>query len=59
MKIQRDLALSKLLSAETHILELTLEVRRLRALYPDPVAPIRPADRCKVADKKPGLRSIK
>lgn len=58
MKVQRDLAFSKLLSAETHILELTIEVRRLRALSPDPVAPIRPADRGKAADKKPRLRSI-
>lgn len=53
MKIQRDLALSKLLSAEMHILELTMEVRRLRALTPDPVAPLRPADRGKASGKKP------
>jgi hypothetical protein len=58
MKLQRDLALSKLLSAEAHILELTMEVRRLRALAPDPVAPIRPADRGKAAGKKPKLRAI-
>ncbi|QOW24683.1 hypothetical protein [Lysobacter sp. H23M47] len=58
MKVQRDLALSKLLSAEAHILELTMEVRRLRALAPDPVVPIRPADRGKAAGTKPKLRSI-
>lgn len=58
MKIQRDLALSKLLSAEAHILELTMEIRRLRALAPDPVAPIRPADRSKAASKKPKLRAV-
>lgn len=58
MKVQRDLALSKLLSAEAHILELTMEVRRLRALAPDPVAPIRPADRSKAAGKKPKLRAV-
>jgi hypothetical protein len=52
MRVQRDLALSKLLSAEAHILELTLEVRRLRALAPPPPAPIRPADRGKSATKK-------
>lgn len=52
MRVQRDLALSKLLSAEALILELTLENRRLRALTPDPVAPIRPADRGKAAAKK-------
>lgn len=45
MRVQRDLALSKLLSAEAHILELTLEVRRLRAFAPAPPKPIRPADR--------------
>lgn len=45
MKIQRDLALSKLLSAERYILELTMEVRRLYALTPDSVSPLRPADR--------------
>lgn len=48
MKIQRDLALSKLLSAEMHILELTMEVRRLRALTPNPVVPLRPADLGKI-----------
>lgn len=53
LKIQRDLALSKLVSAEMHILELTMEVRRLRALTPDPVAPLRPADRGKAAREKP------
>jgi hypothetical protein len=52
MKIQRDLAFSRLLSAEKYILELTMEVRRLRALYPDPVAPIRPADRSGTKNKK-------
>ncbi len=44
MRNQRDLALSKLLSAEAHILELTMEVRRLQALLPRTVVPIRPAD---------------
>lgn len=44
MRIQRDLALSKLLSAEAHILQLTMEVRRLQALVPGTVSPIRPAD---------------
>lgn len=58
MKVQRDLALSNLLSAEAYILELTMEVRRLRALVSDPVAPIRPADRGKGAGKKPTLRVI-
>lgn len=52
MKVQRDLALSKLLSAERYILELTMEVRHLRALSPDPMTPIRPADRGNVTDKK-------
>lgn len=52
MRVQRDLALSKLLSAEAHILELTLEVRRLRACAPAPPTPIRPADRGKSATKK-------
>lgn len=55
MKAQRDLALSKLLSAEVHILELTMEVRRLRALAPERVVPIRPADRRQAAGKKPKL----
>jgi hypothetical protein len=55
MKAQRDLALSKLLSAEVHILELTIEVRRLRALAPERVLPIRPADRGQAAGKKPKL----
>lgn len=59
MKIQRDLAFSKLVSAEAYILELTMEVRRLRALAPDPVIPIRPADLGKAASKKPNLQSIK
>lgn len=53
MKIQRDLALSKLLSAERYILELTMEVRRLRALTPSSVAPLRPADRGKAVSEKP------
>jgi len=53
MKTQRDLALSKLLSAERHILELTIEVRRLRALTPGPVVPLRPADRGKAGGEKP------
>ncbi len=57
MRVQRDLALSKLISAESHILELTLEVRRLRALAPPPPAPIRPADRGDQAAKKP-LRAV-
>jgi len=52
MRVQRDLALSKLLSAESHILELTMEVRRLRACAPAPATPIRPADRGKAATKK-------
>ena len=56
MKSQRDIALSKLLCAETHILELTMEVRRLRALAPDPVAPLRPADRGKAAGKNSRVR---
>lgn len=59
MKVQRDLALSKLLSAEAHIIELTLELRRLRALSPDPAVPIRPADRSKTPQKSSTLRSIK
>lgn len=54
MRVQRDLALSKLLSAEAHILELTLENRRLLAYAPPPPTPIRPADRGKSATKKPG-----
>lgn len=53
MKTQRDLALSKLLSAERYILELTIEVRRLRALTPEPVVPLRPADRGKAGGEKP------
>lgn len=52
MKKQRDHALSKLLSAEKHILELTMEVRRLRALTPSTAVPIRPADRDLEAIKK-------
>lgn len=51
MKAQRDIALSKLLSAERYIVELTMEIRRLRALSPASVAPMRPADRG-VQDKK-------
>lgn len=58
MKVQRDLALSRLLSAEAHILELTMEVRRLRAMTPQPLAPIRPADRGAAAGKKPKLRAV-
>lgn len=58
MKVQRDLALSKLLSAEAHILELTMEMKRLRALAHEPVIPIRPADRGKAVGTKPKLRSI-
>jgi hypothetical protein len=57
MKVQRDLALSRLLSAEAYILELTMEVRRLRARTPYPVAPIRPTDRSKSVGKKPKLRA--
>lgn len=53
LKIQRDLALSKLLSAEIHILELTMEVRRLRTLTSNSVAPLRPADRGRVTYEKP------
>lgn len=52
MKIQRDLAFSKLLSAEMHILELTKELNHLRALVPNPVVPLRPADRGKTARDK-------
>lgn len=58
MKVQRDIASSKLLSAEAYILELTMEVRRLRALAPRPVGPIRPAERSKAAAKSPKLRSV-
>ncbi len=53
MRVQRDLALSNLLSAEARILELTLKVRRLLAYAPAPPRPIRPADRGKLAIKKP------
>lgn len=58
MKIQRDLALSKLLSAEAHILELTMEIRRLRALTPGPVVPIRPADASKAVVRQTRLRTL-
>lgn len=53
MRVQRDLALSKLVSAEAHILELTLKVRHLSAYAPEPPTPIRPADSGKSATKKP------
>jgi len=58
MRIQRDLALSNLVSAEAHILELTLENRRLRAFAPAPATPIRPGDRGKAAATKKPLRVV-
>lgn len=58
VQAQRDLALSKLISAEAHILELTQELEKLRANSPGPVVPIRPAERSKAVGKKSMLRVV-
>lgn len=45
LEMQRDDALSKLVMAETRILELTMENERLRLDNPSKVAQIRPAEK--------------
>lgn len=48
LKLQRDLAQSKLVDAETYIVELVRENERLKANCPETnVVPLRPADRGK------------